>query len=135
MSKAIQLKNLKPGEMFRREPGGYRYVKGTEENRDEVYCFNIDGESMGYHHPKKEWVVGILPTDRVEAIPAPFYMCMVKGGGVPRQVHTNISTAQGEAERLSRVNSGGIVFLLRAIAQVVYNRPQESAHIWKDIPE
>ena len=133
--KSTQLKNLKPGEMFRRDHGEYRYVKGTEETRDDVYCFNLDGDSMGYSHPKNEMVMRITPTESYEPIPSTFYMCMVKGGGVPKQIHTYRPIAQREAERLSRINSGSIVFLLRAVAAVKYNPPRDSLHIWKDIPE
>jgi len=134
-AKKMQLKDLNPGEMFRRPTGAYRYIKGNERkeghNRScaDYFCYNLDGPSTGYFMPGHMEVVRISPT--TESTPVreePFYMCYVQGAGSPTKKHTGIE-ARNEAERLARYTRKK-VYVLKAVGCVTYTPPTSSGLTW-----
>jgi len=66
MHESTRLQDLKPGEMFRRPAGTYRYVvspsRTEKDGNVSVFCYNLDGESHGY------WMRG---GQQVERLPLP----------------------------------------------------------------
>lgn len=124
----IQLRKLGPGDMFQRESGDYRYVvsskqEGSRYEDGDVYCFNIDGKSVGYWMPGDMRVRPMpIAEEVVESPPKTFYMCFVKGQGVPALVHSTSAAGVTEAMRLAET-TGRKVFLLRAASSVEYDRP------------
>lgn len=121
MENVVKLRNLKPGEMFKRKGGTYRYiVSNTESLRgcsDSIYCYNLDGDSVGYDHFSNEDVIRINPLTKA-AIVSKFWMCHVLNGDMPTIAHHDHTVAVKEAERLA-TKTGKPVILLEAIAQVV----------------
>lgn len=129
------LKDLGPGEMFRREDGEYRYIISTQRTEKcgnvSIYCYNLDGQSNGYWHPGSEKVVRIPPPEKeLQPEPAAFYMCHVEGSGVPTVEHYDYQAGASEAARLARV-TGRRVFLLKTIYCVGYTPPSDSHTQWQ----
>ena len=86
--KKVQLKDLEPGDMFRRPTGNFRYVKSSlkEEkgtpNYADYYCYNLDGKSAGYFMPGHIEVVEVCPIAEEEH-PKPFWMLYIEGSNSP----------------------------------------------------
>lgn len=140
MSEEQKLGSLPPGTMFKRVGGKYRYVKSTSTigwSGNEIFCYNLDGESTGYYHNGNERVIAIAPCyPRVEEVaspepcekhtpakaPARFWVCWVDGGGIPSYQHSNVDRAYAEAERLAK-RTGRRVFVLVAVHSVTHTSP------------
>lgn len=137
----MQLLQLKSGVMFRRTGGNYRYITSPLREGEgagaQVYCYNLDGDSVGYFHPGREEVV-LVPPDypsqqgmpvteyhppqrRPPAIER-FWMCYVEGSKGPSLRHYSYQVAMVEAERLARATGRG-VYLLCATHYVAYQPP------------
>jgi hypothetical protein len=136
----MQLKDIKPGVMFRRPTGKYRYIKSPHQEDSgggypTFYCHNLDGQSEGYYMPGSTEVIPIYPDcsatrvkeGEVEA-PLPFYMCYVEGASSPTMKHNSI-VAEQEAERLAKVTRKR-VYVLRAVAYADYTPPTTSGINW-----
>ena len=141
MKACVWLKDLEPGNAFRRKNGTYRYIVSAARIERygyvSVYCYNLDGESSGYWMKGDTSVVPIpLPSEYKEEpctpeMPEPFYMCYVEGGGAPTRKH-EASAVGPEAERLAKVTKR-VVFVLKAMASVEYVPPTaDSGHRWID---
>ena len=126
----VLLKDLKPGDMFKREGGEYRYIVSNyrEENCGNifVYCYNLDGESTGYYQGGSRKVIPLViftsmdssmvlldPSRSIADKPTKFWMCLVEGEGAPVFKHSLQAHANGEAERLAE-KTGRRVFVLEA---------------------
>ena len=138
------LRCLKPGDMFKREGGDFRYIVSREcigsGGNEQIYCYNLDGSSVGYYHQGNERVIPLTHTPtimdailpRTQDPPAPFWMCYVEGMGVPVMRHYSYPVAYAEAERLAK-NSHKRVYLLCASSYVVFTPPIQVARVlqWK----
>lgn len=121
----MQLKDLQPGEMFRRPTGTFRYIKGCKTKETgggclDYFCFNLGGQSQGYFMPGSQEVVRIDPTAEEEHL-QPFWMCYVEGGNSPTMKHSS-GEARPEAERLAR-KTGRRVYVMASVAYVDYLAP------------
>lgn len=130
-----KLRDLKPGDMFRRPAGTYRYVVSSlvDRSSDDIFCYNLDGASHGYSFHGDQDVALLLPFEE-EQEPSQddtFYMCYAEGGRSPAMKHTSVGGRQ-EAERIARV-TGYKVFLLKAISCVQYTPPSNSAYCWTSL--
>ncbi len=142
----MKLKDLEPGEMFRRPTGKYRYVVSNlrryEGHTPDIYCYNLDGDSPGY------WISGNQEFTRIPTLPGSeteeshnsfkeeahnsFYMCYVEGERGPGMKHHRVESAGREAERLAR-NLGKRVYLLQAYCYAQYTPPTEAAVKWRKL--
>ena len=117
----VMLRCLKPGDMFRREGGDFRYIVSPERigggGNEQIYCYNLDGSSDGYYHQGNEDVVPLTPTSaqpynppsiRVPSVP--FWMCYVEGSGVPSMRHLSYQSAASEAARLAKSTGREVCF-------------------------
>ena len=125
----MMLRCLSPGDMFRREEGDFRYVVSTERigtgGNEQIYCYNLDGDSVGYYHQGNERVVLLTPCSYQPCkrdYVVPFWMCHVEGSGVPTIRHSSHVAAVAEAERLARA-TGRRVFLLHTSSFVIFTPP------------
>lgn len=132
------LRCLKPGDMFKREGGDFRYIVSREcigsGGNEQIYCYNLDGSSNGYYHQGNERVILLTPlgapcTPRCPREYAyPFWMCYVEGSGMPTMRHLSHQAAVTEAERLARV-TGKPVYLLHASSYVTFVPPIIAARV------
>lgn len=133
----MQLKDLEPGEMFRRPTGTYRYVKSNTKDEGgpytDCFCFNLDGQSKGYNMPGGMEVIKLDPTSEAveEETAQLFYMCYVQGASFPTRKHDGLAARQ-EAERLAR-RIGKEVYVLRTVACVTFTPPARAGLSWKKI--
>ncbi len=138
----MKLRDLKPGDVFTRVHGGYRYVVTDRvlergSNNNDIYCHNLDGEKSGYTHPGREDVIllssvpaqscSVKPQPAHAPKPAPerkFWMCYRPGSGrnTPTYQHSSLSDADREAERLA-TEYGGQIYVLEATKYVGYSPP------------
>lgn len=136
------LRELSPGDLFRRADGKYRYVASSNRKGrgcdDSIYCYNIDGESDGYFMRGDESVVRIsLPEEKrvpAEAEQEFFFMCYVVGSYPPVVRHADRRIAVAEAERLARISKKR-VFVLETVSYVDYSPPSNAVHIWTMLDE
>jgi hypothetical protein len=118
----MELRELKPGEMFRREAGTYRYVVTTKKDSsgytEQIWCLNLDGENP-YYHPSTEGVVKLDFEPQNER----FWVCFIPQAGSPTKIHPTEDLAIGEAERLA-VKTKKRVYILLATRYVDYIQPK-----------
>lgn len=118
------LDKLKPGDVFVRKGGVYRYIVTTMRDDQSVHCLNLDGPNS-YSHPKSEEVIKLgnintgtkTVSEEDNTIFKPFYMCLVVGGDSPKYRHKDEGGARVEAQRLTKL-TGKTTIVLKAIAEV-----------------
>lgn len=133
-----RLRDLRPGDMWKRPGGTFRYVVSPQRAKKysddlSIYCYNLDGDSDGYWMPGYTHVVLLSPEGEPEPKPtlSSFYMCHVERGGSPTVRHTG-SEAYREAERLVKTTHRR-VFVLKAVAYVDYTIPTTPEYQWTKI--
>ena len=133
----MELKDLPPGDMFRRPTGKFRYIVSPLKQEEEgcrypsYFCFNLDGQSDGYWIPGSQEVVKLSIPYREEEERYPFWMLYVEGSTSPTVKHDSIK-ARVEAERLAHLTRKK-VFVLRAVSCVAYKPPTSSDLTWTRI--
>lgn len=102
----VKLNSLKPGNVFRRCPGGYRYIKTNQWSPErDILCTGLENGSTYYWTPESMVIPEPSDIEKTEnkriLTNQKFFMCYVQDSGVPTVKHTNKALAFQEATRLA----------------------------------